>query len=712
MVMLITNRQATEDATRALLANIASCQIASHEQASQNKMEDIILPALQLILVDFSAGQACFPNEGLKAICHGDIFPGVPILALIDHLDQRSQVAALGLTDYLLLPCDPALDAARIRNLLRLHQECTNLRNDLQAAITQDAFIGLIARIITEELSAESIAMRTVEQMLQFLHAASGVVWLLQPDQRTLHLAVSLTSSFDFNPTPDIPLGQGLIGWAAAHRQSVCIMGSEAIHDARFDLVLDNCLTKKDKSFLIVPLHHHRQIIGVMAICASSKILFSEREISLSESIADLAAATMVNARLVTALRENIAQQHALYEMSQQVAEKLDLQTTLDRALQWFNRLCETEFGILWASETNDDWLHPLAHLGISLDRVQWSGCERTCAPFSETFRTGRTTIYNHLDTQGDFAQKISQHLQVRAENMIVIPMRAHGEITGFFTLINKVGAGFTPEDATLLATAGEMIGIAVGNAQTHARLLALIAERDALARQVIHTERLATVGRLTASLSHEINNPMQAIRGALTLALEDIHDTEEVITFLQMSLNETDRVVDLVSRMRQIYRPQQDEPEILHVNEVLQETIRMASKELHRQDVTLDVHLTDEPTLLRSIRNQLHLIFLSLLLNFADSLGQLEGGSLGINSEMIENAITVTFTTTNRILSETSWLRTFQTGIPYKETNTSFSSSISHDILIAHQAQVEICYAEGEVIALVIRFPRYHTAP
>ena len=81
------------------------------------------------------------------------------------------------------------------------------------------------------------------------------------------------------------------------------------------------------------------------------------------------------------------------------------------------------------------------------------------------------------------------------------------------------------------------------------------------LLMQLSQRDRQASIGRLTSHICHEINNAMQATRGALVLALEKSEASSELASYLSLCKDETQRVVNLVGRMRQIYHPETLEP-------------------------------------------------------------------------------------------------------------------------------------------------------
>lgn len=625
--------------------------------------------------------------------------------ALLGSAAQRTLAAELGASEYFLLPLDHWLEQTRLRTWLRRRREHNQMLAEVQASMTQDAFVGLIARMIGQKLDTVAIINRTLEQAMPLFRAVSGAIWLVTENQPILELSAFLSARTDFNPTRKIAVGKGLIGWVAAHRQPINVLGKRAVDDPRYDVILDNCICKFDYPFLIVPLKHDDTTIGVLSLCADIPHLFSERQITLLSSICDLAAAAILNARLLNELRAAAAQQRALLEMSQQIFDSLDLAAISSRALQWSGRLCESESVLLWLMTPDAKKLTVQAQLGledVNIAHIQQSPHEPL---FADVALAGQTMVYNNLQPQTQIAATLKEMLHINPKNALMIPLRYQGLVTGFLTLLNKIGGDFNHTDIMLLSTAGEMIGIAMGNAHLYTQTVALLRERERLTQHALHAERLATVGRLTGSLAHEINNPMQAIRGALTLALEDLSDIEEVQTFVQMSLAETTRVVQLVNRMRQIYRPEQDAPENLTLTDLLNEAASIATKELRRQDVTLQLMLPTEPLQIFGVANQLHLVFLGLLLNFADSLGEIGGGTLTVRVQKSQKFILITFTTTVAIFSEISWLRTFESGLVDKDTNSSFGSALSRDIMLAHGGKA-VLQAKETVLTLAMYFP------
>jgi PAS domain S-box-containing protein len=229
--------------------------------------------------------------------------------------------------------------------------------------------------------------------------------------------------------------------------------------------------------------------------------------------------------------------------------------------------------------------------------------------------------------------------------------------------------------------------------------------ERDRLYQRVFQAERLATIGRLTSSLSHAISNPMQAIQGALNLALEELENPSKLVNFLHLSLRESEQVVHLLNRLRHAYLPKAQAEEILDLNQLLQETIVLARRELNQQSVTLQANLASDPPPLTAVAGQLYLVFLSLLLNLSDAIGAVGGGELRLDSYTSPQMVRVEFSTGVAVPPDwlgPNWLGTPVVGEPVdvseEEAFTSFGLSFSRDIIVAHNGTMEFSQQGGRI--------------
>lgn len=675
------------------LTTVNEAQIHLNTQAN-----DEIVPTFIIINTE--------SNRDALSQCHQlrrqGLLGNILIIAIIADLADRQWALAAGADDYLLLPLLPTEVRARLATQRQLH---LGEKTQLQAA--QNAFLVLLARLINERLDLNTTLSLTLELTVPLLNATGGDIWLFSTNNQWLDLASSLRSRFSKDRTIRRAKGQGLIGWVAEQGRALHI--DIPTDDPRFDPQVDQIGETTKYALVAVPLYHHETTIGVLSVHNENCLSFTNQDEVLLEGVASLTTSTIENARLMQELRDYADQQRVLYEMSQQIASGLDLQATLDRALHWLSRLANTETGLLWltepsesTSDSKEDVLRLAATLGFDQpqNKPVILNLEESLAGW--VAKNNQPLIINDPANDSNIVYAACYELNLKPRNVISIPMIYHGQVIGVICLLNKINGVFDQADLTLLSTAIEMVTAAVGNARLHAQTVALMQDRERLHKQILQAEQLATVGRLTASLSHEINNPMQAIQGALVLATEEINNPQEVAAYIRMSLQESERVVQLISRMRQIYRPQAEKLQILDITHLLDEAIIMARKELNRQKVTLNVDLASTLPPITATANQLHLVFLNLLLNLGDTIGAAGGGKLWLRSYALPTSMRVEFVAST--LPE-SWTTVFKPDVIQKDEDVSFGLSMSYDIITAHGGTIELKQEEQQSICR-IEFP------
>ena len=213
-----------------------------------------------------------------------------------------------------------------------------------------------------------------------------------------------------------------------------------------------------------------------------------------------------------------------------------------------------------------------------------------------------------------------------------------------------------------------------------------LEAEREWLHKRVIQIERQATLGRLTASLIHELNNPMQVIQGMLKLASEDSDNSAQVKTYLEMSLQETKRVVELLNRFRHAYNLDDQTIAKVDLNQLLPQIILIARREFKPHKVILQTDLAADLPLVTAAADQFYLALLSLLLNLSEAMGEAGGGELCLR----------TFSRQQRVGVELSTDVSFANTLHSKELEKDLGLLFSQKIIIDQGGTLVFSHQDG----------------
>jgi PAS domain S-box-containing protein len=152
--------------------------------------------------------------------------------------------------------------------------------------------------------------------------------------------------------------------------------------------------------------------------------------------------------------------------------------------------------------------------------------------------------------------------------------------------------------------------------------------ERQALA----HANRITTIGQLTASIAHEVNQPIAAVvtnaQAALRWLSMQPPDPNEVRQALDRIVEAGRRAGDVISRMRALVRKAPPREDQLDINETIREVIALAHTELHRGGTALQTQLADGLPPVRGDRVQLQQVMLNLILNAVEAMSGSDEGS------------------------------------------------------------------------------------
>ena len=159
-----------------------------------------------------------------------------------------------------------------------------------------------------------------------------------------------------------------------------------------------------------------------------------------------------------------------------------------------------------------------------------------------------------------------------------------------------------------------------------------LIAEGLIMHEQLVQSEKLAAMGRMLASITHEINNPLQTINNSLYLIREDIDPREPIWEYLEIATAETKRIANLVGQLREIYRPSTSRTELtFDLHSTVSEVRGLLQGQLATGKVEWVMNPpTDEQWDTKGDKDQIKQVFINICTNAIEAM-QPEGGRLEV---------------------------------------------------------------------------------
>jgi C4-dicarboxylate-specific signal transduction histidine kinase len=146
---------------------------------------------------------------------------------------------------------------------------------------------------------------------------------------------------------------------------------------------------------------------------------------------------------------------------------------------------------------------------------------------------------------------------------------------------------------------------------------------------ELAHVARVATVNAMTASIAHEVSQPLSGIlinaNTSLRMLATETPNVAGAVETAQRTIRDAKRASEVVKRLREMFSNKEPVIELVDLNNTVREVIAIAGDELTRRSARLQTELADDLPALSANRVQLQQVILNLLLNAADAMDEIE---------------------------------------------------------------------------------------
>ena len=275
-----------------------------------------------------------------------------------------------------------------------------------------------------------------------------------------------------------------------------------------------------------------------------------------------------------------------------------------------------------------------------------------------------------------------------------------------------------------------EVVALELGAGQISAALLGLEAAQDArmdeleegrIRQQLFESEKLAATGRLTASIAHEINNPLEAIKNALYLLVAGSKPDDPQRKFLDLAQRETERVSRIIRQMLGVARPSVSMTPT-DVNKVVQEVLTLVEPQLRRRQILPRLELDETLPPILASADQLKQVFLNLFLNARDAMPN--GGELLVQTRIAQRQDSIVLAEKHLVvrvrddgegIPEEIRRRVFEPFFSTKgaQRSTGLGLWVCQEIIRSHGGQIQVNSKVGKGTTFLVGLPlpqEHHT--
>jgi signal transduction histidine kinase len=314
------------------------------------------------------------------------------------------------------------------------------------------------------------------------------------------------------------------------------------------------------RTFVAVPMLKDTVLLGAFVIFRQEVRPFTDKQIALVENFAAQAVIAIENTRLLSELRQSLEQQTATAEVLKVISSSPgELQPVFQATIDNATRLCGAKFGGLSLREGGV--FRSLAVYGVRSTYLEERLRDPIIRPMpghnlERLLRTRATVHIPDLASDVEAAQALFERAGARA--LLNVPLLKGGDVLGSIMIYREEPGAFADKQIELVENFAAQAVIAIENA----RLLNELRQRtDDLSKsleelrtaqdRLVQTEKLASLGQLTAGIAHEIKNPLNFVNNFSSLSVELIEELQEELAGVSISDDKRGEITELADTLK-----------------------------------------------------------------------------------------------------------------------------------------------------------------
>jgi signal transduction histidine kinase len=246
----------------------------------------------------------------------------------------------------------------------------------------------------------------------------------------------------------------------------------------------------------------------------------------------------------------------------------------------------------------------------------------------------------------------------------------------------------FRESDAEMFQILARQAVIALENSRLYAEQLEYVRKVEDSQKALLQAEKMAAAGRLSASIAHEVNNPLQAVQNCLHLATREDLPEEKRKEYLGLARTELERLMLTTRRMLDFYRPNTTALEKIDVKEMLEYVINLMNKQFSEANLKVEIDAPAKLPSVMAVGSQIQQVFINLSLNAADAMPL--GGVLKIKVRPASKGVELLFIDNGPGIPKEKQQNIFEPFFSTKDGGTGLGLTVSYNIITAHGGTLE----------------------
>jgi len=568
---------------------------------------------------------------------------------------------------------------------LRLVQEDrARTERELQRRLREARALADIGRALSERerVSLDHVLQLIVDSARELIAGTEqAVIHLLDEENQTL--IARAVSGFEASEirTVNMHLGEGVAGQVIASGEPINIANVDA--DPRF---LRQNTRPRFQSLAVAPVPSGEKRLGAISVQSRQADAFSAEDIQLLSALGAQASIAIENARLWEETQQGLKETNALYRIARELSASLNPDELMEEVVALLHENFDYYYvGIFIIDPVTDELI-------VHHDRTDQGEMLAKARLPAGTGIVGHAALTGEPFLTNDVDKVLFYHphpLLPHTQSELAMPIKVNDRALGVLDIEQSPPRRLTGRDLQLVGAIAEQLAVALQKASLYSDLQASLQQEKAIRSQLLQSERLALVGRLLASVSHELNNPLQAIQNALFLLKEEQGISEQGKQDLDTILSEAERMASLIERLHSSYRPlHAADFRPVQINALVENVHTLVAAHLRRLEIAFEFHPDPSLPPARGLPDQLKQVTLNLVMNAVEAMPG--GGRLTVATRRGgDGEVALTVADTGPGIRPEILPRIFDAFVTDKDGGTGLGLTITYDIVQRHNGRI-----------------------
>ncbi len=223
---------------------------------------------------------------------------------------------------------------------------------------------------------------------------------------------------------------------------------------------------------------------------------------------------------------------------------------------------------------------------------------------------------------------------------------------------------------------------------------------------QLLHAEKMSSIGKLSASIAHEFNNPLQGVMAIIQGVKKRAEMDDDDAELIDLAIKECQRMRDLIKNLQDFNRPTAGQKAPVDIHAALDSILMLVKEEYVRRRISIKKSYADDLPQVMAVADQLKQVFLNLLNNASDACG--EGGTVTLETESFKNTVTIRVYDTGCGITPANKEQIFAPFFTTKAAikGTGLGLPVSYGIIKAHGGEISVHSEPGKETVFSVILP------